>query len=98
MSTEAVLRRLEIVDELRELAKDLQTAKRLGLIETIDYQTTTGKRPEVDMSGEAISRRIREVSELNQLGRSLLKAKPLPAFEAPQTECDQSKNDDSTAE
>lgn len=42
MSSEAVTRRLEIVDELRELAEDLQTAKRLGLIETIDSQTTTG--------------------------------------------------------
>ncbi len=30
MSSEAILRRLEIVDELRELAKDLQSAKRLG--------------------------------------------------------------------
>ena len=30
MSPEAVLRRLDIVDELRELAKDLQNAKRLG--------------------------------------------------------------------
>ena len=30
MSPEAILRRLDIVDELRELAKDLQNAKRLG--------------------------------------------------------------------
>jgi len=30
MSSEAILRRLDIVDELRELAKDLQNAKRLG--------------------------------------------------------------------
>ncbi len=30
MSSEAILRRLEIVDELRELAKELQSAKRLG--------------------------------------------------------------------
>lgn len=30
MSTDAVLCRLNIVDELRELAKDLQNAKRLG--------------------------------------------------------------------
>ncbi len=30
MSPAAVTRRLEIVDELRELARDLQNAKRLG--------------------------------------------------------------------
>lgn len=30
MSPEAILRRLDIVDELRELSKDLQNAKRLG--------------------------------------------------------------------
>ena len=30
MSPEAILRRLDIVDEMRELAKDLQNAKRLG--------------------------------------------------------------------
>lgn len=30
MSPDAVARRLEIVDELRELARELQNAKRLG--------------------------------------------------------------------
>jgi hypothetical protein len=30
MSSAAILRRLEIVDELRELADDLQNAKRMG--------------------------------------------------------------------
>ena len=35
MSAEAILRRLEIVDELRELAKDLQSAKRLGPVEAM---------------------------------------------------------------
>ena len=34
MSPDAVLRRLDIVDELRELAKDLQNAKRLGPLKT----------------------------------------------------------------
>ena len=34
MSPNAVLRRLDIVDELRELAKDLQNAKRLGPLKT----------------------------------------------------------------
>jgi hypothetical protein len=32
MTPEAILRRLDIVDELRELARDLQNAKRLGSI------------------------------------------------------------------
>ncbi len=32
MTPEAILRRLDIVDELRELARDLQNAKRLGFI------------------------------------------------------------------
>lgn len=41
MSSEAVLRRLEIVDELRELAKDLQSAKRLGPIQTLRSVGTT---------------------------------------------------------
>lgn len=35
MSSGAVLRRLEIVDELRELAKDLQAVKRLGPLESL---------------------------------------------------------------
>ncbi len=34
MSPDAVLRRLDIVDELRELAQDLQNAKRLGPLKT----------------------------------------------------------------
>ena len=34
MSSEAVLRRLDIVDELRELATDLQNAERLGPIKS----------------------------------------------------------------
>ena len=34
MSQEAVLRRLDIVDELRDLAKDLQNAKRLGPLQS----------------------------------------------------------------
>lgn len=40
MSPEAILRRLEIVDELRELAKDLQSAKRLGPLESLDSVET----------------------------------------------------------
>jgi len=32
MSPDAIMRRLDIVDELRELAKDLQNSKRLGSI------------------------------------------------------------------
>ena len=32
MTPEAILRRLDIVDELRELAMELQNAKRLGSI------------------------------------------------------------------
>jgi hypothetical protein len=30
LSSEAILRRLDIVDELRELARDLKTSQRLG--------------------------------------------------------------------
>ena len=33
MSSDAVIRRLEIVDELRELAKELQAAKRIGTVD-----------------------------------------------------------------
>ena len=33
MSAEAVLRRLDVVDELRELAQELQAAQRLGPID-----------------------------------------------------------------
>ncbi|MFO0941250.1 MAG: hypothetical protein U0930_10820 [Pirellulales bacterium] len=33
MSSDAILRRLEIVDELRELAKELQSAKRIGPVD-----------------------------------------------------------------
>ncbi len=40
MSPDAVLRRLDIVDELRELAKDLQNAKRLGPLKTEDVGKT----------------------------------------------------------
>jgi hypothetical protein len=36
MSPEAILRRLDIVDELRELAKELQNAKRLGPVNEYD--------------------------------------------------------------
>ncbi len=32
MTPEAILRRLDIVDELREFARDLQEAKRLGSV------------------------------------------------------------------
>jgi hypothetical protein len=32
MTADAILRRLDIVDELRELARDLQNAKRLGSV------------------------------------------------------------------
>ncbi len=39
MSADAVLRRLDIVDELRELAKDLQNAKRLGPLKN-DFTST----------------------------------------------------------
>ena len=34
MSSDAILRRLAIVDELRELAKELQTAKRMGTVDS----------------------------------------------------------------
>ena len=34
ISPKAILRRLDIVDELRELAKDLQNAKRLGPVKS----------------------------------------------------------------
>ncbi len=34
MSPDAVLRRLSIVDELRELARELKNAKRLGPLDT----------------------------------------------------------------
>jgi hypothetical protein len=34
MSSAAILRRLEIVDELRELADDLRNAKRLGRVDS----------------------------------------------------------------
>ena len=33
MSSAAVIRRLEIVDELRELAKELQAAKHIGTVD-----------------------------------------------------------------
>ena len=33
MSSDSVIRRLEIVDELRELAKELQAAKRMGTVD-----------------------------------------------------------------
>lgn len=49
MTPEAILRRLDIVDELRELARDLQNAKRLGSI----HLNQTVMLPSV--SGGAIS-------------------------------------------
>ena len=38
MSSDAVIRRLEIVDELRELAKELQAAKRIGTVDVHGQQ------------------------------------------------------------
>lgn len=44
MSPDAILRRLDIVDELRELAKDLQNAKRLGSLHVDESKTLQSKR------------------------------------------------------
>ena len=39
MSSDSVIRRLEIVDELRELAKELQAAKRIGTVDANNVST-----------------------------------------------------------
>ncbi len=46
MSPEAILRRLDIVDELRDLAKDLRNAKRLGPMKS-------GQPPTMPMSADS---------------------------------------------
>lgn len=48
MSPDAVERRLEIVDELRELARELQNAKRLGPIDPIEKRPGLASDPPYD--------------------------------------------------
>ncbi len=49
MTPEAILRRLDIVDELRELARELQNAKRLGSIHLDQVQLEQSRPAEDDV-------------------------------------------------